>query len=117
MSAGWSRLDKWTRWWLMASVVFGVGLIGAAITGRAREVVIAFVAIPLVGVLAAIWSIVARLRHDDRSGVNNFTWLVVGVLAAFTLLGLISIGPIVAPAPACLLVATLRIQGTGRVKG
>ena len=128
MSASWTRLDKWTRWWLMASVIFGVGLLVAAFTVSASNgtvsqtlvqanggKVIVIVAIPLVGALLAIWAIVVRLRRA-RKGVGIFTWLVIGVLGAFALLGMLTIGPFVAPVPVCLLVAALRIQEAGRAK-
>lgn len=128
MSAVWTRLDKWTRWWLMASVVFGAGLLLAAFTvsaytGTVSQTlvqanggkVVFIVAIPLVGALLAIWTIVARLRHARR-GVGILTWLVVGVLGALTLLGMLTIGPFIAPVPVCLLVAALRIQEAGRAK-
>ena len=77
--------------------------------------VIVIVAIPLVGALLAIWAIVVRLRRA-RKGVGIFTWLVIGVLGAFALLGMLTIGPFVAPVPVCLLVAALRIQEAGRAK-
>ena len=128
MSAGWTQLDRWTRWWLVASVVFGAGLFVAACTVSAyngtisqtlvqangkRAIVI--VAIPLVGALLAIAAIVARLGHA-RSGVGIVAWLVIGVLGALALVGVLTIGPFVAPVPVCLLVAALRIQEAGRVK-
>ncbi len=128
MSAVWTRLDKWTCWWLMAAVILGAGLLVAAFTVSAYtgtvsqtlvqangEKVVFIVAIPLVGALLAIWTIAARLRHA-RTGVGIFTWLVVGVLGAFALLGMLTIGPFVAPVPVCLLVAALRIQEAGRVR-
>lgn len=128
MSAGWTGLDKWTRWWLLASVVFGAGLLVAAFTVSAYNgtvsqtlvqanggKVIFIVAVPLVGAILAIWTIAARLRHA-RSGVSIFTWLVVGVVGAFAMLGMLTIGPFVAPVPVCLLVAALRIQEVGRAK-
>ena len=128
MSAGWTRLDRWTRGWLLASVVFGAGLLVAAYTVSAYNgtvsqtlvqanggKVVLIVAIPLVGALVAIGSIVARLGHA-RSGVGIFTWLVVGALGAFALLGMLTIGPFVAPVPVCLLVAALRIQEAGRAQ-
>lgn len=128
MSAGWTGLDKWTRGWLLASVVFGAGLLVAAFTVSAYDgtvsqtlvqanggKVIFIVAIPLVGAFLAIWTIVARLSHA-RSGVGILTWLVIGVLGMFALLGLLTIGPFVAPVPVCLLVAALRIQEIGRAK-
>ena len=128
MSAGWTGLDKWTRGWLLASIVFGAGLVVAAFTVSAYNgtvsqtlvqangtKVIAIVSIPLVGALLAIFSIVARLRNV-RTGVGIFTWLVVGVLGAFELLGMLTIGPFIAPVPVCLLVAALRIQEAGRAK-
>ncbi len=126
MSAGWTRLDTWTRGWLLGSVVYGAGLLVAAFTvsayngsssqtlvqvNGARVVVI--VALPLVGALLAIGTIVVRVRRGRR-GVGIATWLVVGVLGALTLAGLLTIGPFVAPVPVCLLVAVLRIQETGR---
>jgi uncharacterized membrane protein len=127
MSSDWTRLDKWTRWWLVASVIFGAGLLVAAFTVSAYsgtisqtlvqangEKVILIVAIPLVGALLAIGTIMARLRHVRR-GVSIFTWLVVGVLGVLALLGMLTIGPFVAPVPICLLVAALRIQEAGRV--
>ena len=128
MSAGWTALDKWTRGWLLASVIFGAGLLVAAFTVSAYNgsvsqtlvqangrKVIFIIAIPLVGAILAIWTIVTRLRHA-RNGVGIFTWLVVGVLGAFALLGMLTIGPFVAPVPVCLLVAALRIQETGKAK-
>ena len=128
MSAGWARLDRWTRGWLAASIIYGAGLLVAAFTfpaysGTAPNTlvqvngakVIVIVAIPLVGALVAIWTIVARLGNA-RSGVGVLTWLVVGVLGALALLGLLTIGLFVAPVPVCLLVAALRIQEAGRVK-
>lgn len=128
MSAGWTGLDKWTRGWLLASVVFGAGLLVAAFTVSAYNgtvsqtlvqangrKVIFIVAIPLVGALLAIWTIVARVGHA-RNGVGIFTWLVIGVLGAFALLGMLTIGPFVAPVPVCLLVAALRVQEASRVK-
>lgn len=126
MSAGWSGLDKWTRGWLVASVIFGAGLVVAALTvpvynGTISETlvqvngtkVVAIVAIPLVGALLAVSTIVVRLGHV-RSGVGILTWLVIGVLGVFTLLGMLTIGPFVAPVPICLLIGALRIQEAGR---
>ena len=128
MSTVWLRLDKRTRWWLMASVVFGAGLLAAAYTvpaynGTVSETlvqvnggkVVFIVAIPLVGALLAIWTIVTRLRHARR-GVGIFTWLIVGVLGAFAMLGMLTIGPFIAPVPICLLMAAIRIQEAGRAK-
>ena len=128
MSAGWTGLDKWTRGWLLASGIYGAGLLVAAFTVSAYSgtvsqtlvqanggKVVFIVSIPLVGALLAILTIVARLRHA-RTGVGIFTWLVVGVLGAFALLGMLTIGPFVAPVPVCLLVAALRIQEAGRAK-
>ncbi|MGC8498141.1 MAG: hypothetical protein ACP5OV_01405 [Acidimicrobiales bacterium] len=128
MRAGWTRLDTWTRWWLAASVAFGAGLLVAAFTfpaynGTASQTliqanggkVVFIVAISLVGALVAIGSMVTRLGHA-RSGVGIFTWVVVGVLGAFALLGMLTIGPFVAPVPVCLLVAALRILEAGRAK-
>jgi hypothetical protein len=112
----------------MASVIFGAGLLVAAFTVSAYsgtvsqtlvqangEKVIFIVAIPLVGSLLAIWTVVARLRHSRR-GVGIFTWLVVGALGALALVGMLTIGPFVAPVPICLLVATLRIQESEGVR-
>ncbi len=128
MSAGWIGLDKWTRGWLLASVVFGAGLLVAAFTvsaynGTASQTlvqanggkVIFVVAIPLVGALLAIWTIVVRRGHAQH-GVGVFTWLVIGALGALALLGSLTIGPFVAPVPICLLVAALRTQEAGRAK-
>lgn len=128
MSAGWTGLDKWTRGWLLASVIVGAGLPVAALTvpvysGTVSQTlvqvngtkVVAIVAIPLVGALLATLTIVIRLGHS-RSGVGIFTWLVIGVLGAFTFLGMLTIGPFIAPVPVCLLVAALRIQEAGRAK-
>ena len=128
MRAGWTRLDIWTRWWLVASIISGAGLLVAALTipvyggtvsatlvqvngGR----VIVIVALPLVGSLLASGSILARAGRARR-GVGVFTWLVVGALGAFTLVGILTIGPFVAPVPVCLLVALVRIQEAGRAK-
>ena len=126
MGAGWSGVDKWTRWWLVASVFFGAGLLVAAFTvpaynGTVSQTlvqanggkVIFIVAIPLAGALLAIGSMLVRLGHA-RTGVGVFTWLVIGALGAFTFLGLLTIGPFVAPVPACLLVAAVRIKDEGR---
>lgn len=112
----------------MASVIFGVGLLAAAFTvpaytGTVSQTlvqanggkVILVVAIPLVGALLANGTIAIRLRHARR-GVGLFTWLVVGALGAFAMLGLLTIGPFVAPVPICLLVAALRIQESGKAK-
>ena len=128
MSASWSRLDKWTRWWLVASVVFGAGLLIAAFTvstynGTVSQTlvqvnggkVIFIVAIPLAGALLAIGSILVRLENG-RTGVGTFTWLVIGVLGAFTFLGMLTIGPFVAPVPVCLLMAAVRIKDAGRAQ-
>jgi len=128
MSTVWPRLDKRTRWWLMASVVFGAALLAAAYTVPAYNgtisqtlvqvnggKVVFIVAIPLVGALLAIWTIMARLRHARR-GVGIFTWLIVGVLGALAMLGMLTIGPFIAPVPICLLMAAVRIQEVGRAK-
>jgi uncharacterized membrane protein len=128
MSANWSRLDRWTRWWLVASVVFGAGLLVAAFTvsaynGTVSETlvqanggkVIFIVAIPLVGALLAIGSILVRVGHA-RTGVGTFTWLVIGVLGSFSFLGMFTIGPFVAPVPVCLLMAAVRIKDAGRAR-
>ena len=128
MSASWSRLDKWTRWWLVASVMFGAGLLVAAFTVSAYNgtmsqtlvqanggKVIFIVAIPLVGALLAIASILVRLGHA-QTGVGTFTWLVIGVLGAFTFLGMLTIGPFEVPVPVCLLMAAVRIKDAGRAK-
>ena len=129
MSAGWTVLDKWTLGWLTASVVFGAGLLVAAFTVPAYNgtisqtlvqanggKVIFIVSIPLLGALLAIGAILVRLRRA-RAGVGTFTWLVIGVLGAFTFLGMLTIGPFVAPVPICLLMAALRIKESGRVRG
>ena len=126
MRAPSTALDTWTRGWLTASVVLGAALLVAAFTVSAYNgsvsqtlvqvnggKVVAVVAVPLVGALVAISSIVVRHRHARR-GVGVVTWLVIGVLGVFTLLGMLTIGPFVAPVPVCLLVAALRIQETGR---
>ena len=126
MSAGWAGLDRWTRGWLVASVVYGAVLVVAALTvpvysGTISETlvevngtkVVAIVAIPLVGALFATGTVVVRLGHA-HSGVGVVTWLVIGVLGAFTLLGMLTIGPFVAPVPICLLIGALRIQEAGR---
>ena len=127
MSASRAQLDGWTRGWLVASVVFAAGLVIGGFTvsaynGTTSETlvqangpkVVFIIAIPLVGALVAIWTIVARLR-SARSGVGVFTWVVVGVLGVLVVLGIFTIGPFVAPVPVCLLVAVLRIQEAGRV--
>ena len=121
-------LDSWTRGWLAAAVVLGAALLVAAFTvpaytGSVTQTVVqanggkvvAIVAVPLVGALVAISSIVVRRRHARR-GVGVVTWLVIGVLGVFTLLGMLTIGPFIAPVPVCLLVAALRIQETGRAE-
>ncbi len=126
MSAKPIELDAWTRGWLVAAVVLGAALLVAAFTVSAYngtvsqtlvqangDKVIAIIAIPLVGALVAIGTIVIRRRHARR-GVGVVTWLVIGVLGVFALLGILTIGPFVAPVPVCLLVAALRIQETGR---
>ena len=128
MSAGWTGLDTWTRAWLLASVVFGAGLLVAAFTVSAYNgtvsqtlvqanggKVLVVIAIPLAGALLTIWTIVVRRRYARR-GVGVVTWLVIGALGALALLGLLTIGPFVAPVPVCLLVAALRIQEAGRAK-
>jgi hypothetical protein len=112
----------------MASVVFGAGLVVTAFTvsaytGTVSQTlvqanggkVIFIVAIPLVGALLVIWTIVARLGHARR-GVGVLTWLVVGVLSALAMLGMLTIGPFIAPVPICLLVAALRIKEVGGAK-
>ena len=112
----------------MASVVFGAALLAAAYTVPAYNgtisqtlvqvnggKVVFIVAIPLVGALLAIWTIMARLRHARR-GVGIFTWLIVGVLGALAMLGMLTIGPFIAPVPICLLMAAVRIQEVGRAK-
>ncbi|MHB1209882.1 MAG: hypothetical protein ACYC1I_09285 [Acidimicrobiales bacterium] len=127
MSDVWIRLDKWTRFWLITSVICGAGLIVAAFTVSAysgtvpqtlvqangRKVIL-IVAIPLVGALLAIGTIVVRAWRA-RSGVGIITWLIIGVLGVLTVLGLLTIGPFIAPVPVCLLLAALRIQEAGRV--
>ena len=128
MGASWSGVDKWTRWWLLASVIFGVGLLVAAFTvsaynGTVSETlvqanggkVIFIVAIPLVGALFAIGSILVRVGNL-RTGVGAFTWLVIGVLGVFTFLGMLTIGPFVAPVPVCLLMAAVRIRDAARAR-
>jgi vacuolar-type H+-ATPase subunit I/STV1 len=122
------RLDKWTRCWLAASVVFGAALLFAAFTVPAYngtisqtlveangKKVIFIVAVPLVGALLAMGTIAAR-RRREREGVGITTWLLLGALGALAALGVLTIGPFVAPVPICLLVAVLRIQETGRVR-
>lgn len=122
MSSLWSGLDKWTRGWLIAAVVFGAALVLAAFTVSADTgtnsqtlvqanggKVIFIVAAPLVGALLTICTIVVR-RKRARSGVGFFTWLVVGVLFALALLAMLTIGPFISPVPICLLIAALRIQ-------
>ena len=126
MCANWARLDKLTCWWLVASVIFGAGLLVAAFTvsaynGTVSETlvqvnggkVIFIIAIPLAGALLAIGSILARLGHA-RTGVGTFTWLVIGVLGALTFLVMLTIGPFVVPVPVCLLMAAVRIENAGR---
>ncbi len=108
-------------------MVYAAALIGAAValplySGSAPQTlvqvnggkVIFIVAVPLVGALLAIGTIVVRLGHA-RDGVGVFTWLVLGVLGAFTLLGILTIGVFVAPVTVCLLIAILRIQETARM--
>lgn len=128
MSASWSRLDKWTRWCLVASVMFGAGLLVAAFTvpaynGTVSQTlvqanggkVVFIVAIPLAGASLAIASILVRLGHA-QTGVGTFTWLVIGVLGAFSFLGMLTIGPFVAPVPVCLLMAAVRIRDAARAR-
>ena len=128
MRASWTGVDRWTRGWLLASIVFGAGLLAAAFTvpaynGTVSQTlvqangakVVVIVAIPLLGALIAIGTMVIRLRHARR-GIGAATWLVIGVLGAFAFLGAFTIGPFVAPVPVCLLMAALRIQEAGRVK-
>ena len=67
------------------------------------------IAIPLVGALPAIGTILVRLGYA-RAGVGTFTWLVIGVLIAFTFQGMLTIGPFVVPLPVCLLKAAVRIK-------
>ena len=125
MAASWSRLDRWTRWLLVAAFIFGAGLLIAAFTVSAYngtvsqtlvqangEKVIFIIAIPLVGALLAIGAILVRLEHT-RTGVGAFTWLVIGALGGCTFLGMLAIGPFVAPVPACLLIAAVRIKDAG----
>lgn len=126
MSGVQHKLDRWTKSWMVASVTFGSGLIVAAFTVKAYDGTVSqtlvqvnggqvayIVSLPLAGALAAIWSIVARQSHG-RSGVGIFTWLIVGALFALTFVGVLTIGPFIAPVPICLLVAILRIQETGK---
>lgn len=128
MSAANAGLDLWTRWWLVASVVCGAALVVAAFTVSAYDgtksqtlvqangvKVIFIIVLPLVGALVAIGSIVAR-RMRGRMGVGIFTWLIVGALGALTMLGVLTIGPFIAPVPVCLFIALLRIQENGKVK-
>ena len=85
MSVNWTRLDKWTCWWLLASVIFGAGLLVAsfsvsAYNGTVSQTlvqanggkVIFIVAIPLAGALLAVGTILLRLRHA-LAGVGTFT--------------------------------------------
>jgi uncharacterized membrane protein len=105
MNSVWTQLDTWTRRWLVASVIFGAGLPVAAFTvslysGTTSqtlvqangEKVIMIVALPLVGALLAIGTIIARLGHGGR-GVSIFMWLIVAVLGVLALLGMLTIGP------------------------
>jgi hypothetical protein len=116
------RLDKWTRWWLTAAIIFGTGLVVAAFTVSAYNgtisqtlvqanggKVVFIIAIPLTGALLAISVILVRRNHERR-GVGIFTWLIIGFLGVLALLGVFTIGPFVAPVPVCLLIAALRIQ-------
>jgi vacuolar-type H+-ATPase subunit I/STV1 len=102
------RLDKWTRCWLAASVVFGAALLFAAFTVPAYngtisqtlveasgKKVIFIVAVPLVGALLAMGTIAAR-RRREREGVGITTWLLLGALGALAALGVLTIGPFVA---------------------
>ena len=126
MNTAWTELDKWTRWWLVASVIYGAGLVVAAFTvpaysGPGPDTVVQvnggrvalIIALPLVGALVAIANIVFR-RRFGHTGVGIFTWLIIGVLGVFVFLGMASVGMFVAPVPVCLLVAALRIQEVAR---
>lgn len=128
MSGNWTRLDRWTRWWLAASVIFGAGVLVAAFTVSAYNgtvsqtlvqanggKVIFIVAVPLAGALLAIGTILVRQRHE-RAGVGTLTWWVIGVLGAFAFLGMLTIGPFVAPIPVCLLMAALRMKESARAR-
>lgn len=126
VSAGWRGFDKWTLGWLLASITFGAGLLVAAVTipvynGTVSQTLvqangtksIVIVAIPLAGALLVFGTILLRLRHA-RAGVGAFIWFVIGVLGAFAFLGMLTIGPFVAPVPVCLLMAALRIKESAR---
>jgi hypothetical protein len=115
-------MDKWTRWWLTAAIIFGAGLVVAAFTVSAYDgtisqtlvqanggKVVFIVATPLVGAILAFSTILVRLNHE-RSGVGIFTWLIIGILGVLALFGVLTIGPFIAPVPVCLLIAALRIQ-------
>lgn len=125
VSARWHGFDKWTLGWLLASLIFGAGLLVAAVAVpayngtvsqtlvQANGAKVVVVAIPLVGALLAIVTILARQRHA-RAGVGMSTWLIIGGLGAFAFLGMLTIGPFVAPVPVCLLMAAVRIKDAGK---
>jgi predicted membrane channel-forming protein YqfA (hemolysin III family) len=70
------------------------------------------VAVPLLGAIAVFTNLVIR-RRRRRPGVGIFTWVVIGMLGIFMVLGLATIGMFVAPVLVCLLVAAMRIQEAG----
>jgi hypothetical protein len=72
--------------------------------------------IPLIGVTfvaVALW----WRRRFRLSGVGVFVWVVLGLLAAGTVLGALTIGPFFAPVAIFLLVAITRVKGQSTLTG
>jgi hypothetical protein len=110
---------------LLAALVWGAGLIiaaflvpvyqsstvsvsGAVSTGSATLVavngsgVLAVAGLPLV---AAVLTGVALWRRAGRSGAGVFAWIVIGLLACFNVLAILSVGLLVIPVTVALAVA------------
>jgi uncharacterized membrane protein len=129
MGTAWVELDKKTRRWLAASALWASCLLVAAVTlpvydGSSSQTLVqangyklaVIAAIPLATSLLTIWSILVRLQRS-RSGVSKFTWTLVASLCFFSFLGILTIGPFVAPVPICLLLGLSGIRGSGQGEG
>lgn len=121
------RHGRWELFALTLAVVFGALLVAAALYAPAYQsttvsssgapvrhtaslveengswaMVVAGVPLLIALVVSgAIWS------RGDRPGAGPFAWSLVGLLIAFNLVAMLSIGPFVIPVTACLVVACI----------
>lgn len=75
--------------------------------------VLLVVGVPL---FATIIVVLALLHRRSRAGAGPIAWTVTGLLAGFNLLAMLSIGPLIVPVTACLVVACAFHEGRPRAE-